>query len=464
MISDASGRILAHPDPALVMSPLSVEPRLRGAAARWKAGGSAVEPAGLMLSQDEELVSVGGVAGPDWLVWRAVDQSTLLAPLRAALRQALGWAAALILGCSALLLLGLWRLLRPLGRLTLRAEHLFDGAQDAAAGWPEADGEIGSLVRVLRQVGTDRVRLEVTNNELLQKLGSVMHNAPVGIAFTRAQRFELVSAECCRLLGYSEADLLGRSAAVIYESADDYEALGTKVGAAFAAGEAFVGDVPMRRADGSRFWAHLRGRPVDAADSAAGTIWTVTDVTHEVATRTQLEWSASHDLLTGLANRKVFEQRLAHSVEVLPASLPASLVMIDLDQFKPVNDRAGHAAGDAMLQAVAAALRARVRSRDLAVRLGGDEFALLLEHCPIDAALLIAEDVRAAICGIVLEWGELRLGVGASFGVAALTADTPSAAAWLRAADEACYSAKAAGRGRVEVAPLVRPALRVVGS
>ena len=463
VVTDGQGRILAHPNRALVLSPMSVEPRLVGAARRWHGSGSPVEPSGLSLNQDAEIVSAGGVAGPDWVVWRAVDEARMLGPLRDARRQAMASAAGLIAAITVLVLLGLWWLLRPLRQLEERARHLLDEHQDPLSGWPRAGGEIGRLVAVLQRVGTERNELEHSKRELLTQLRSVMGNAPVGIAFTREQRFELVSDELCRLLGRSETELLGQPAVIIYDTPEEYAALGPKVGAAFAAGQAYVGDVPMRRADGRRFWAHLRGRPVDPTNSQAGTIWTVTDVTNEVAARAQLEWSASHDLLTGLANRQVFEQRLALTFEKLPASLPSTVVMIDLDQFKPVNDLAGHAAGDAMLQAVANALRDRVRSHDLAVRLGGDEFALLLDHCPHDAAMHIAEDVLATVRQIVLPWGEHRLQVGASLGVASLTADMPNVAAWLRAADEACYAAKAAGRGQVRAAPLARTPLRVVG-
>lgn len=463
VVTDGRGRILAHPNRALVLSPMSVEPRMVGAARRWHASGSPVEPSGLSLTQDAEIVSAGGVAGPDWVVWRVVDEARLLGPLRSARGEAMTSTAGLIAAITVFVLIGLWWLLRPLRQLEERAGRLLDDHEDPLAGWPRAGGEIGRLVAVLQRVGVERSALEHSKRELLTQLRSVMGNAPVGIAFTRDQRFELVSDELCRLLGRSEAELLGQPAVIIYDSPEDYAALGPKVGAAFAAGQAYVGDVPMRRADGRRFWAHLRGRPVDAANSLAGTIWTVTDVTNEVAARTRLEWSASHDLLTGLANRQVFEQRLALAFEKLPASLPTAVVMIDLDQFKPVNDRAGHAAGDAMLQAVADALRDRVRSHDLAVRLGGDEFALLLDHCPHEAAMHIADEVLATISQIVLPWGEHRLEVGASLGVASLTADMPSVAAWLRAADEACYAAKAAGRGQVRAAPLVRPPLRVVG-
>lgn len=461
VVTDARGRILAHPNRALVLSPLAAEPRLAQAVQRWQASGSPVEPSGLTLTQPAEVVSVAGVAGPDWLVWRAVDEQHLLGPLHAARREALTWAGALIGVTSLAMLAALWWLLRPLHQLQERARHLFDSAQPPLEDWPTAGGEIGALADVLRRVGADRAALEHANHELLNKLSSVMGNAPVGIAFTRAKQFELVSDEFCRLLGRSEAELLGQPAHIIYDSMADYVALGPKVAAAFAAGQAYVDDVPMRRADGSRFWAHLRGRPVDAANSTAGTIWTVTDVTAEVTARAQLEWTANHDMLTGLANRKALEHRLTRSFDAQPASLPAALVMIDLDRFKPVNDAAGHAAGDAMLQAVAGVLRARVRSRDLAVRLGGDEFALLLDHCPLDAALVLAEDVRAAIAGIELAWGEHRLGVGASLGVAALAPEMPDVAAWLHAADEACYAAKAAGRDTVRAAA-ARPVLRVV--
>jgi len=230
--------------------------------------------------------------------------------------------------------------------------------------------------------------------------------------------------------------------------------------AAFREGKPYQGEWQMLRADGSRFWGQLRGRPVADGDASAGTIWSIVDISEQIAARAQLEWSASHDVLTGLCNRKVLAQRLAHVVEALPRSLPAAVVMIDLDHFKPINDRAGHAAGDAMLKAVAAAIVSRVRATDLVVRLGGDEFALLLERCPHDTALRIAENVRQAVAAIELNWEGQALRVGASLGVASLGTETLSADDWLAAADAACYAAKAEGRGAVRAA--ARPALRVV--
>ncbi|WP_127999141.1 diguanylate cyclase domain-containing protein [Piscinibacter defluvii] len=461
IVTDAHGHVLVHPSRERVLKDLDDEPRLQQAIAEWRRSGAPVEPAGLLLRQPGELVGAAGVAGPDWMVWRIRAESDLLAPLHAARGKTVLWAGGLIAVLSLVMLTLLFRLLQPLARLQERAGHLFDGTHEVTEGWPETRGEIGRLTRVLRHVTAERAQLEAFNAEVLRKLSSVMDAAPLGIAFTRAQRFELVSAEFCRLFALSQQQLLGQAARMIHVSDEDHAALDPQVSAAFARGEPYVGEWQMRRGDGSRFWAQLRARPVDMHDAGAGTIWSVADVTAQVAAREALEWSAGHDALTGLANRTLLLQQLERVLQARPRSLPAALVMVDLDRFKPINDRAGHAAGDAMLKAVAVVLGARVRASDLVVRLGGDEFALLLERCPHETALRIAEAARGAIQDIALPWQGEQLRVGASLGVASLTPETADAAAWMEAADAACYAAKNAGRGRVCAAPRAR--LRVVG-
>lgn len=461
VVTDAQGRLLTHPLRRQLLQPAAGEQRLSGAIAEWERMGAPVEPSGLLLSEPGEVVAAAGVPGPDWVVWRATPEAALLEPLHRARSEALGWAAGLIAVLALVLLAILWWLLRPLAQLEARSHHLFDASQPVHEGWPRTGGEIGRLSRVLRHVSAERAQLESFNAQLMRKLSSVMAAAPVGICFTRDKRFVLVSEEFCRLFGRGEAELLGQPASIIYASNEDYQALGALVHEAFQGHQPYLGEWQMLRADGSRFWGQLRGRPVADGDPSAGTIWTIADISDQVAAREQLEWSATHDVLTGLANRKLFAQRLARVVEALPRSLPAEVVMIDLDHFKPINDRAGHAAGDAMLKAVAAAITSRVRASDLVVRLGGDEFALLLERCPHETALRIAESVREAITAISLSWEGHTLRVGASLGVASLSAETDSAESWLATADTACYAAKAAGRGAVHAA--ATPKLRVVG-
>jgi diguanylate cyclase (GGDEF)-like protein/PAS domain S-box-containing protein len=384
-------------------------------------------------------------------VWRARSENGLLAAIDRARRTALVAAALLALALSALAWLFIHRQLRPLESLEQRARHLVDGLFDPREGWPLQAGEIGRLGQALRRVVAERAELEAGKALAMKKLHSVMSAAPVGIAFTRSTRFELVGAEFCRLFGRSEHELLGRSPRILHATPEDDQLMAQAIGAAFDAGEPYVGEWRMRHADGHLFWVRLRGRAVDPLQPRAATIWTAYDIDEEVSRREQLEWSASHDALTGLHNRRSFERALTRVFHARPDSLPSALVLIDLDHFKPINDTAGHAAGDAMLKAVANAICAHVRVSDLVARLGGDEFALLLEHCSLEAAVKAADNVRQAVHAVGVAWEGLELRVGASLGVAPLTAHSPDMASWLAAADAACYAAKADGRGAVRV-------------
>lgn len=452
IVTDAHGVIIAAPSPDQLMRSIADEPQFSQAFKQWKIDGSAAEPSGLSLAQPGQVVSVAGVAGPEWVVWRVLPEATLLQPLEGAKRSALLVASVLI---AALSLAAWWllsRQLRPLEQLQDRARHLFDGMFRLDEGWPEVHGEIGALSHTLRHVATERAQLEAVNQLMMKKLESVMTAAPVGIAFTRDFRFELVSTEFCRLFGMPEEDLLGRNPRILHATPEDDHRLNVACGAAFDAGEGYVGEWRLKHADGTLFWARLRGKPVDASNPRSGTIWTVYDIDEQVAQREQLEWSAHHDALTGLRNRHAFEQSLGRVFDARPRSEPAAVVMIDLDHFKPVNDIAGHAGGDAVLKAVAHAISAAVRASDLVARVGGDEFALLLERCPIDVAQRIAEDVRRAVHAVAVHWGGKQLQVGACLGVAPLSNDLPDVAAWVAAADAACYVAKNSGRGGVRLA------------
>ncbi len=452
IVTDANGTILAHTNNKRVAQSLSTESVMKGAFDAWRRSGAPVEPQGLLLAQSGKVVTAAGVPGPDWMIWRVRDEAQVLTPLRDARRHALIIAGALILVLSVALFALLGWLLRPLTLLKDRAQHLFDGKIAAQEGWPAASGEIGSLGRVLRRGAIERARLEDLNTQMLGRLRSVMSAAPVGIAIARQDRFELAGDAFCALFGCEEHDLLNRSTLRIFSSAEDHAAFAAQERDAFAETGAYAGEWQLLRSDGSRFWARLRSKMVDCSDASMGAIWIVSDIDRQRAEREQLEWSATHDPLTGLANRLAFTDKAGQLVAGIPQTLPTALVFIDLDNFKPVNDTAGHLAGDLMLLTVATAIAARMRATDLVVRLGGDEFALLLEHCSHENALHIAEGVRVAIETVALPWEKNTLKVGASMGVASLTAETRSVAEWLAAADAACYAAKGAGRGLVQSA------------
>lgn len=168
-----------------------------------------------------------------------------------------------------------------------------------------------------------------------------------------------------------------------------------------------------------------------------------------------LAHQAQHDPLTGLPNRRAFEERLEESVAASKrAGDHGALCFIDLDRFKIVNDTCGHAAGDELLCRIARLIRQRVRDQDVVCRVGGDEFALILRGCSRPDALRIAEHLREGVAAFRFSWEDRLFSIGASIGVTYIDGTHATVADLLMAADSACYEAKKNGRNQVvEFAP-----------
>lgn len=166
----------------------------------------------------------------------------------------------------------------------------------------------------------------------------------------------------------------------------------------------------------------------------------------------RLIYQASHDALTGLINRREFEQRLERTLlTALQQGREHALCYMDLDQFKVINDSCGHAAGDELLRQLALLLKGNLRERDTLARLGGDEFALLLENCSIPDALEVADTFRAEVQRFRFKWGDRIFSVGMSVGMVAINAESGTAASLMSAADAACYVAKDRGRNQIHL-------------
>lgn len=167
----------------------------------------------------------------------------------------------------------------------------------------------------------------------------------------------------------------------------------------------------------------------------------------------ELDHLASHDSLTGLPNRRLFLDRLQRALaRVRRSGQSLTLLFIDLDQFKEINDRLGHAAGDVVLQAAAERMRGVVREIDTVARLGGDEFIILLDATGERAAIAhIADKVLAALAQPVAV-GDEQLAVGGSIGISTYPRDGATATEIIAAADQAMYRAKSAGRNRYSFA------------
>ncbi|HET8831036.1 MAG TPA: EAL domain-containing protein, partial [Casimicrobiaceae bacterium] len=190
----------------------------------------------------------------------------------------------------------------------------------------------------------------------------------------------------------------------------------------------------------------------DRTGRTVGAVLVVQDMSRERQYAARLSNLASHDPLTGLLNRREFEQRVRATVEHREAEEGQHAVLyLDLDQFKVVNDTSGHAAGDELLRQVGALLRPRLREGDVLARLGGDEFGVLLPHCPPSPALRIAEALRKAIVDFRFAWKNRSFTIGVSIGLVNLAEGPHTLASVLSAADAACYLAKDKGRNRVQV-------------
>lgn len=459
-IADSAGRILSHPDPKKVMRPMEDEPGMATYSRRWAAQGRPIEPMGSAAHLDRHFIASAGVAQTDWMVFRVAADDTLLGGVAAARASSgrIGLVVALAGGLVMLLLLFL--ALRPLHQLHQRTLRLSDTGADLEVGWPQPKGELGELSAALQHAMSQRVAQEKKNHVLAGQMRSLLAASPVGIVFTKGGLIQTSSEEFDRLYGYESGALVGRCPRELYVAEADHADLVAKMRTAFAQGKPCFGEWLFSRRDGSQFWGRLNGRPVESGNAREGTLWLVEDVTQRREARERLSWSATHDALTRLLNRDAFEARLNALLPRVSAQAPATLLFIDLDYFKAINDNAGHAAGDTVLQEVAHLLITHVRGSDAVARLGGDEFAMLLAQCDAAAAQRIAELVRDGAQAIGTTAQGQRHTIGTSIGLLELRGQHGDAASALKLADAACYEAKHAGRNTVRVAST--PALRVV--
>jgi diguanylate cyclase (GGDEF)-like protein/PAS domain S-box-containing protein len=205
------------------------------------------------------------------------------------------------------------------------------------------------------------------------------------------------------------------------------------------------------RRDGNELYVESTAAPIrDGAGQVSGGVLVFHDVSESRELNRRLSYHASHDVLTGLVNRREFESRLERALKSAKAREASyALCYLDIDQFKIINDTCGHSAGDALLGQVGALLKAKVRWRDTLSRLGGDEFGILLESCSLDEAMRTAEALREAVRNYRFTWEDRVFRLGASVGVVPIAADNEDVASILSAADSACQAAKEGGRNRV---------------
>jgi diguanylate cyclase (GGDEF)-like protein/PAS domain S-box-containing protein len=277
-----------------------------------------------------------------------------------------------------------------------------------------------------------------------------------GVATTNAEgRIEYLNPVAEELTGWRVEDALGRPLEEIFRGfhEETCEPLENPLAMAIERNRSIKSVRPtlLIRRDGNELYVESTASPIrnDKGDVSGGAL-VFHDVSESRELNRRLSYHASHDILTGLVNRREFENRLDRAVKSARARESAyALLYLDLDRFKIINDTCGHQAGDILLGQLGALLKSRVRWRDCLSRLGGDEFGVLLESCSLDEAMRSADGLVTAIDEFKFTWEDRSFKLTASIGVVPITTDNDDVATILNAADAACQAAKEGGRNRV---------------
>ncbi len=285
--------------------------------------------------------------------------------------------------------------------------------------------------------------------ERLSLLSTALENSPVAVVITDSSgQIEYVNPRFAALTGYGADELLGHKPSII-SSGDTSEEIYADLWHAISRGDNWYGEMLNQRKNGELFWVRISVSPVrDSEGNVSHMVALEEDITERKKSEEQLWWRANFDPLTHLPNRRLFNDRLAQLIAHNRRSGGRlALLFVDLDDFKPVNDRYGHGVGDTVLVSVAGRLRHGIRESDTVARLAGDEFTVILQQAGDDADLQsIAEKLIADISAPYPVEGIPPVGISCSIGIATFPEDGSNAEQLLKAADGAMYRAKQAGR------------------
>lgn len=339
-------------------------------------------------------------------------------------------------------------------------------SQDGSYRWVCSTGQVttrdddGSALRVtgtIRDIDEQKLTAEnlLSANQQIHLLLQATDEGMVGLTADGVCTFANPSA--LEMLALKEPDLLGKR---LYDVLEHSDAEGHRYVWNNSPVQRCLRDgVPHRAGDETFHLGEQRQVPVDYSiaplvndGKTNGAVLAFRDVSDRRSLARKLQFQAIHDPLTGLINRRGFDERLREMlVSAKRWNRGHALLYLDLDHFKVVNDACGHSAGDELLRSVAGLLRKHVRARDTVARLGSDEFAVLLEDCPMSTATRIAYAIRDEIRDYRFEWEMRRFSVGVSIGATHLGAEADDPASVISAADTSCHLAKEQGQNHVHV-------------
>lgn len=309
-----------------------------------------------------------------------------------------------------------------------------------------ADGAIVGMLGISHDI-TAKKRLEDKVRQQKELLDAVLDNIP-GLVYMKGanRRFLYANQHLAKMFGRPVDQIVGRLDSELMPP-DVADAFWQKDLHMLATGEHYAGRESMFDATGQlrQFWSVVV--PWSGFDGMPALIGLITDITELQRLKDELQRQVHTDSLTGVANRRSFFERAEHEfAHSRRHGAPLSLIAVDVDHFKQINDEHGHPVGDLVLQGFVQCCLDQLRAQALCARTGGEEFCILLPGVPADAAQAIAERIRTAVAAACLSPEHPALRVTASFGVTGLGPADPHFGAVYSRADRALYTAKQQGR------------------
>jgi diguanylate cyclase (GGDEF)-like protein/PAS domain S-box-containing protein len=396
--------------------------------------------------------------GANWIVGSLYPEPEAFASIHAFQKQAILLAFLLFAILGPLAWWYTKRLLEPLERLRTHIRMAHEDSSLTPSFNRYAKNEIGDLAFAFhalmraradakKAVLGEKERLRTTLNSIGDAVistdpeGNVTYLNPVAEAMT----------------GWPSAEAVGLPVSAVFQIINETtgKSAPNPVEFVLQSGEAagLAENTIIVRRGGGHFPIEDSATPIrDSQGAITGAVIVFHDVSEAQKMAKKMTYQATHDSLTGLINRGEFERRLDLALTTGQLEQKQhTLLYLDLDQFKIVNDTCGHAAGDQLLRQVSTVLQQKLRKSDTLARLGGDEFGVLLESCSAGPAQRIADALRQTIKDFQFVWFEKIFTIGASIGMVTFSNGTTSLADVLRMADSACYMAKDKGRNRIHV-------------
>ncbi|NRA84290.1 MAG: EAL domain-containing protein, partial [Gammaproteobacteria bacterium] len=263
---------------------------------------------------------------------------------------------------------------------------------------------------------------------------------------------EYVNPKFCKITGYQPLELIGHPLDLISAKTNN-NILYKEVWQSLRSGKDWRGELQSLKKNGDAYWAYDHVSAIkDQAGNITKFVIVQEDITEHRHHNQQLDYQQNHDLLTGLINNRAFNQQIKQVLTLAKSDKNQhALCIIDLDNFKEINQQCGQIAGDELLRQTSTILRGHLRQRDTLARLNGDQFAILMKDCSPEPAKRCCTELKSLLANHNVVWQDKKLSIRASIGITCIDQSSLSIEDLMQQADIACHLAKAAGGNKVKV-------------